>query len=44
MENLNLEKGANIVEELEKRGYDISKAVINTTNKAGKARAFTKIA
>lgn len=44
MENLNLEKGANIVEELEKRGYDISKAVINTTNKAGKARAFTKMA
>ena len=44
MENLNLEKGANIVEELEKRGYDISKAVINTTNKEGKARAFTKIA
>lgn len=44
MENLNLEKGADIIAELEKRGYDISKAVINTTNEAGKARAFTKIA
>lgn len=44
MENLNLEEGADIIAELEKRGYDISKAVINTTNEAGKARAFTKIA